>query len=81
MREVTRDRGGEKREVGREGVGNEHVWRTGGAGEGRLQRYGPRGRNRLQVLILVRSRPRGGAEASSKSIGWNRQPREDRSTI
>ena len=50
-------------------------------GGGGLQRYGPRGRNRLQVLILVRGRPRAGAEPSCKAIGWNRPPREDRSTI
>ena len=51
-----------------------------GGGEG-LQRYGPRGRNGLQVPLLVRGRPRTGAETSRKAIGWNRPPREDRATI
>ena len=30
----------------------------GGGGEGGLHHYGPRGRNGLQVLMLVRGRPR-----------------------
>ena len=29
------------------------------------------------MLILVRGRPRAGAEISGKAIGWNRPPRED----
>ena len=32
---------------------------------------------RLQVLIIVRGRPRGGAGASGKAIDWNTPPRND----
>ena len=79
MVEAREGRGG-----GWEGVGHVHGPRTGGlrtGGEGGKRRYIPRGRNGLQVLILVRERPRTGAEPSGKAIGWNRSPREDRSTI
>ena len=80
MGEVMRYGGGERGG----GVGHVHGPRTGGPRtgvEGGKQRYRPRGRNGLQVLILVRERPRTGAEPSGKAIGWNRSPREDRSTI
>ena len=33
------------------------------------------------MLILLRGRPRAGGKASGKAIGWNRPPREDRSTV
>ena len=45
------------------GVGHEYGWRIGGQGRGGQQRCGTRGRNGLHVLILVRGRPRAGAEA------------------
>ena len=53
----------------------------GEGGGGGLQHYGPRGRNGLHVVVLVRGRPRAGAEASGEAIGWNGPPREDWSTI
>ena len=34
-----------------------------------------------QVMILLRGRPRAGAETSGKTISWNRLPREDRAII
>ena len=56
----------------------EATWDCGGEG---FQRFGARGRNRLQVLILVRRRPRAGAGPSGKAVGGNMPPREDRSTV
>ena len=61
---------------------------TGGAGarggvrwlgKGGLERHRPRGWTRPQVLTISRGRPRGGAGAPCKAIGWNRPPWEDRS--
>ena len=43
--------------------------------------YGPRGRSGPQVPILVRQRPRFGAETLGKTISWNRPPRADRATM
>ena len=55
--------------------GGRQVGGGGGVGgKGGKQRYGPTGRNGLKVLILVQRRPRAGAKASGKAIGWNRPP-------
>ena len=63
-------------------MSREHRLETGGWGRGEGARVPrPRGWTSLQVLIISRGRPRSGAEASCRAIGWNRPPREDGSTI